>query len=87
VVPQYLRETFQEAKMETETRELRSADLMGMLKTVVASLPRVFICIDALDESLPKDLPEPLESLRDIVREFPRIRIFLTGRPHVKETV
>jgi len=58
-----------------------------MLKIVLASLPQVFICIDALDEFLPKDLPELLESLRDIVRELPRIRIFLTGRPHVKETV
>ena len=86
-VPQYLRETFQEAKIETETRGLRSTDLMEMLKIVLASLPQVFICIDALDEFLPKDLPELLESLRDIVRESSRTHIFLTGRSHVKEAV
>ena len=62
-------------------------DLMRMLRIVIASLSQVFICIDALDECLPKDLPELLESLRDIVRESPKTRIFLTGRPHVGEDI
>jgi len=34
-----------------------------MLKQVVAALPRVFICIDALDECLPKNLLELIASL------------------------
>jgi len=58
-----------------------------MLRTAIASLSRVFICIDALDECLPKCLPELFESLKDIVRDSPRARIFLTGRPHVGEDV
>ena len=58
---------------------------MGMLKISIASLPRIYICLDALDECLPKYIPELLESLRDIVRESPTTRIFLTGRPHVTE--
>jgi len=58
-----------------------------MLRTTIASLPKVFICIDALDECLPKCLPELLESLRDIVRESPSTRIFLTGRPHIREDI
>ena len=60
---------------------------MEMLKTAIGSLRQVFICIDALDECLPKHLPELLKSLRDIVRESPTTRIFLTGRPHVKENI
>jgi len=63
------------------------ADLMRTLKGVMASLPPVYICIDALDECLPKNRPELLESLRDIVRESPTTRIFLTGRPHVREAI
>ena len=78
-----LREAFQKAKKEIGGRGPRLADLMGMLKNAIASLPRVFICIDALDECLPKCMPELFESLRDIVRESPSTRIFLTGRPHV----
>ena len=57
---------------------------MKMLRIAIASLPRVFICLDALDEFSPKYLPELLESLRNIIRESPRTRIFLTGRPHVR---
>ena len=86
-IPEGLRDAFQNGKMEFSGRGPRLADLMGMLRTAIASLPRVFICIDALDECLPKYLPELLETLRDIVRECPRMRIFLTGRPHVKEDI
>ena len=82
-----LREAFQKAKKEIGGRGPRLADLVEMLRTVIASLPRVFICLDALDECLPKHLPELLESLRNILRESPRARIFLTGRPHIADDV
>ena len=82
-----LREAFQKAKKEVGGRGPRLADLMRMLRTTIASLPGVFICIDALDECLPKFLPELLESLRNLVRESPSTRIFLTGRPHVREDI
>ena len=85
--PKDLREAFQKGKREFGGRGPRLAELMGMLKIAIASLPQVFICLDALDECLPKYLPELLESLRDIIRDSPRTRIFLTGRPHVKEDV
>ena len=80
-IPEDIRKAFQEG------RRPLLADLMQVLRTAIASLPQVFICIDALDECLPKDLPELLGSLRDIVWESPRTRIFLTGRPHVKEAI
>ena len=86
-IPDSIREAFQEAKKQIGGRGLRLVDLMGMLKTAIASLRQVFICIDALDECLPRHLPELLKSLRDIVRESLTIRIFLTGRPHVKEDI
>ena len=82
-----LREAFQKAKREVGGRGPRLADLMGMLRAAIASLPQVFICIDAMDECLPKCLPELLESLRDIIRESPNTRIFLTGRPHVGDDI
>jgi len=86
-IPKHIREVFQKGKGEIGGRGLRLADLMGMLRIAIASLRQVFICIDALDECLPKHLPELLKSLGDIVRESPTTRIFLTGRPHVKEDI
>ena len=86
-IPNYVRKAFEEGKTELGGRRLRLGELMGMLRTAIASLPQVFICVDALDEFLPKCLPELLESLRDIIRGSPSTRIFLTGRPHVREDV
>ena len=86
-IPIYLREAFQEGQKVIGGRGLLLADLMPMLRTAITSLPQVFICIDAIDECLPKNLPEFLESLRDIVRESPTTRIFLTGRLHVEGAI
>jgi len=85
-IPKDIREAFQEAKKVSGRRPLLP-ELMRMLRATIASLPQVFICIDALDEFLPQGLPQLLESLRDIVRESPITRIFLTGRHHVKEAI
>ena len=86
-IPENIRQAFQEGKREVGGRRLLLADLMQMLKIATASQPQVFICIDALDECLQKNLPELLESLRDLVQESPTTKIFLTGRPPVTGTV
>jgi len=80
-VSRHIREVFQEGR----GRRRLLAGLERMLRITIVSLPYVFICIDALDECLPRNLPELVESLRYIARESPGARIFLTGRPHVKE--
>ena len=84
---EHVRKAFQRAKGEVGGRALRLPDMVQMLKQVVATLPQVFICIDALDECLPKHLLELLVSLKDILEESPTARIFLTGRPQVKVEV
>ena len=86
-IPENVREAFRGGKKEIGGRGPRLADLIAMLRVAIAQLRRIFICIDGLDECLPKDLPYLLESLRDIVRDSPRTRIFLTGRPHIKEAI
>ena len=82
--PNYLhvREVFKKGKKGVGGRGLLVADRVQMLRAAIASIPQVFIYIDALDECLPKALLELLESQRDIVRESSRTRMFLTGRPH-----
>ena len=79
-----VRKAFQKAKTEVGGRGLRLLDMVQMLRQAVATLPQVFICIDALDECLPKHLLDLLVSLKDILEESPRTRIFVTGRPQVK---
>ena len=86
-IPEDIRGAFQKGKGEIGGRGLLHADLMGMLRIATAPPRRIFICIDALDECLPKYLPELLQSLRDIGRESPTMRIFFTGRPHVQEDI
>ena len=86
-MPEHIREAFHKAKKEFGGRGLRLPDLVGLLKRTIAQLERVFICIDAVDESAPKQQMKLLESLREIVRVSPNTRIFLTGRPHIDDGI
>jgi len=86
-VLRHMQTAFQKAKRELGGRGLRLPDMVRMLKQAIATLPQVFICIDALDECLSKNLPELLVSLKDVLRGSPRTRIFLTGRPHVEAEI
>jgi len=83
-MPENIRGTF---RKRFSDRGLRLPDIVGMLKTTISLLPPVYICIDALDESIPKSRQELLESLREIVRESPNVRVLFTGRSHVEEEV
>ena len=84
---EHIRRAFQKAKKEFGGRGLRLPDLVEILRGTIASLKRVYICIDALDESVPEHRQELLESLREIVRVSPNTRIFLTGRPHIDDEI
>ena len=86
-IPEHIRDAFQKSKREFDSPGLRLPDLVEILKKTITSLQRVFICIDALDESAPKHRQELLESLREVVRMSPNTRIFLTGRPHINNEI
>jgi len=68
-------------------RAAKLSDLMEMLKATIALLQQVFICIDALDECPPEIRLKLLQSLQEIARASPTTRVFLTGRPHVRDEV
>ena len=86
-VLQNVQTLFEKARKEVGGRGLRLQDMVQMLKQAGVTLPRVFICIDALDECLPKYQLELLGSLKDIIEEIPRMRIFVTGRPQVEAEI
>ena len=86
-IPEPLREAFRAEKRGFGGRAAQLPDLVEILKKTIASLPKVFICIDGLDECLPKTRRELLESLQDITRASPTTRMFLSGRPHIQGEV
>ena len=83
-IPEYMQRAFQKSKIWFDGQGLRLPDLVKIMKKAVTARPRVFICIDGLDESTPKHRRELLKSLREIIRVSPNTRLFLTGRPHVR---
>ena len=63
---------------------LRLPDMLKLLVETISSVERVYICFDAMDELLPENRSELLRTLRQIIRDAPNIRLFLTGRPHIR---
>ena len=86
-IPGEIKEAFNRAKREVDGRALRLPEISMMLIKSFLSLQRAFICIDALDEFPTKHRPELWNSLRHIVQVCPNIRLFITGRPHIREEV
>ena len=86
-IPKEIQAAFDRAKREVDGRALRLPEIRTMLTKSVSSLLRGYVCIDALDEFPAKHRPELWDSLQRIIRECPNIRLFITGRPHIREEV
>jgi len=63
---------------------LRLPDMLELFAKTISSFERVYICFDAVDELLPQNRSELLRALRQIIQDSPNIRLFLTGRPHIR---
>ena len=83
----HIREAFQKSKKEFSGRLPRLPDMVEILKKTIISLRRIYVCIDALDESAPGHRRGLLESLQEIVRVSSNMRILLTGRPHIDDEI
>ena len=88
-IPEHTRKAFREAKKEFGGRGLLLPGMVDLLKETIKSLklPRLFICIDALDESTQKHRLDLIKSLRQIVQVSPGTRVLLTGRPHIGDEI
>ena len=85
-IPGEIREKFRDQKKLLGGRRLQLPDIVKMFGTVT-SLKRTFICVDALDECIPKHQLEVLNALGQILRRSPNARMFMTGRPHIRGAV
>ena len=78
---------FMNARVKVDGLGPQLSQIHKMFAKSASSLRRVLICIDALDEFPTKHRSELWNSLQQIVRECPNIRLFITGRPHIREEV
>ena len=86
-IPKELEAAFQKSKKQIDGRELESGEICELLVSSLRTLQRSYICIDALDEFPREDRPEILRSLVQIIQESPSTRLFLTGRPHIRDVI
>ena len=63
---------------------LRLSEMVELFVKTIGSLGRVYICVDAMDELLPQHRSEFLRALQLIIQKAPNVRLFLTGRPHIR---
>jgi len=85
-IPAEIVQKFRGQKKAIGGRRLQLPDLVKMCGAV-ASSQRIFICVDALDECLPRHRLEVLGALGEILRESANTRIFMTGRSHIRGVV
>ena len=86
-IPRAIKEDFETGGNVVDFRTLQLPDIRAMLINSLSYLRRGFICIDGLDEFPAKHRPELWESLQYVIRECPNIRLFITGRPHIRMEV
>ena len=82
-VPETIVKAFQNRQKVIGGQWLSLEEIVEFLQDISSSLS-TFICIDALDECLPRHRVKILDSLSQILQNSPGVRILLTGRPHIR---
>ena len=85
-IPEEISEAFREGRNAIGGRGPRLPDILRMLEAITFSIP-TFVCIDALDECAVPDRVKFLNSLQQILGKSPRTRIFIIGRPHIRDEI
>jgi len=85
-IPPKIIQAFRDQKKVIGGRRLELSELVEMLQDISASRP-TFICIDAVDECMAEYRVELLDSLKQLLRKSPSIRIFLAGRLQIRDEV
>jgi len=85
-IPQPIVKAFQDSKKVIGGQRLALTEIVKFLQDISSS-QRTFICIDALDECPARQRVKLLDSLNQILQRSPGVRIFLTGRAHIREEV
>jgi len=82
-IPREIKSAFDEAK-RGGGGGLRLPDMVKLFVKAIDPIELVYLCVDAVDEVLREHRPEFLRALRQIIRDTPNVRLFLTGRPYIR---
>ena len=85
-IPEEISQGFQEQEKAIGGRGPQLVDIVKMLQDVTSSQP-TFICVDALDECAGVHRARLLRSLKQILKNSPGTRIFMTGRPYIRAEI
>ena len=85
-IPEGIAKAFQDRGKVIGGQRLALAEIVEFMQDISTS-QRTFICIDALDECPARQRAKLLDSLNKILQKSPDTRIFLTGRPHIRDEV
>ena len=85
-VPEEIAKAYEDQKKVIGGRAPQLPDIIKMLQTTSSGKP-TFICIDALDECAAEYRVKILDSLHQILQKSPGLRIFVTGRPHIRAEI
>jgi len=82
-IPSEIKSVFDESKQEGGDG-LNLPEMVKLLVQVIGSIELVYLCVDAVDEVLPQQRQKFLRAIQQVVQEAPNVRLFLTGRPHIR---
>jgi len=85
-VPERIVKAFQDRNQVIGGQRLALSEIVELLRDISFSR-RTYVCIDGLDECPVGHRVKLLDSLNQILRGSPGVRIFLTGRPHIRGEV
>jgi len=85
-IPDEISQTLQEQKRAVSGRKPQLGDIVNVLQLVTSS-QRTFMVIDALDECTAAQRFRLFDSLKQILEKAPGVRIFVTGRPHIRREI
>jgi len=85
-IPEAIVKDFRKEKRSIGGRRIQVPGILKMFQTI-ATTRRIFICVDAFDECVLEHRMVILESLGQMLQGSPNIRLFVTGRSHVRSEV
>ena len=85
-VPEEILRALQDQKKAVCGRKPQLVHIVKLLQ-LITSAQRTFMIIDALDESTAVQRFRLFDSFKEILEKSPGVRIFVTGRPHIRPEI